>query len=115
MPRLRREARPAAAGVPPEFDDIEHPAWASPAGLRRWFAETGVPEPSSPVVWSILEGSAGPATRRKYAIEAWLHANGYASEKWPALIDWHRVAEVPLPRGWRSDSIRERLRNLELD
>lgn len=101
---LRRRVAPAPAGgdAPAEFYDIEHPAWAHVRATWDWFDVAGLRRPG-PVPSALME-AAGPLTRRRYAVEAWLLANGYQSERWPRMLDWHRVKELDLPRDWQSST-----------
>ena len=111
---LRKRQMERSAGVAPaEFYDVSDPAWATPEDTREWFGVRRLPDPS-PVIASLFE-SCGPFTHRRHAIEAWLIENGYASEQWPKLPDWHRVAELELPRGWQADSTRERIAQVGVD
>lgn len=104
VPRLRRAQGVNPAGVPAELLRRDDPLWGDPVASEAWFRAHGL-EPGP-------HFDAGPASRRKNAVQAWALANGCTRDDLPRLVDHHKVAEVGIPAESDGAAMRERWRRL---
>ena len=108
VPRLRTISVVESGDCPPELGELDSEHWTTAASLDAWLRSHGLSTASG------TAGNFGPASRRKYAIETWLRANGFVSTTWPkGPLDWEKVTRAGLRFGrWRAEAIQERLAHI---